>query len=93
MPDATVNEYAKNWLDIKKAEKKPRTSESYGKSIEKFLEFLGHDAALDISLLTKTHVTAFRNNLARKVGPGTENWFHGLCWGCSPVCDRRKLSD
>ena len=74
VPDATVNEYAKNWLDIKKAEKKPRTSESYGKSIEKFLEFLGHDAELDISLLTKTHVTAFRNSLAQKVGPGTVNF-------------------
>jgi hypothetical protein len=41
VPDASVNEYAKNWLDIKKVEKKPRTSESYGKSIEKFLAFLG----------------------------------------------------
>jgi len=49
VPDASVNEYAKSWLDIKEAERKPRTFESYGKSIEKFLEFLGHDAELDIS--------------------------------------------
>ena len=71
VPDATVSEYAKNWLDLKKAERKPRTFESYEKSIQKFLEFLAADAELDISLLTKTHITAFRNNLAQKVGPGT----------------------
>ena len=59
VPDASVNEYAKSWLDIKESERKPRTFESYGKSIEKFLEFLGHDAELDISLLTKTHIAAF----------------------------------
>jgi integrase len=74
VPDATVTQYAKNWLDVKEAERKPRTFESYKKSIEKFLEFLGHDAQLDISLLTKTHITAFRNNLFQKVGPGTVNF-------------------
>jgi integrase len=74
VPNASVNEYAKGWLDIKEAERKPSTFESYGKSIEKFLEFLGHDAELDISLLTKKHITAFRNSLAQKVGPGTVNF-------------------
>jgi integrase len=74
VPDASVNEYAKNWLEIKGVERKPSTIESYEKSIEKFLEFLGHDAELDISLLTKKHIAAFRNSLAQKVGPGTVNF-------------------
>jgi integrase len=74
VPDATVKQYAENWLGVKEAERKPSTLESYEKSIEKFLEFLGHDAELDISLLTKTHITAFRNNLVQKVGPGTVNF-------------------
>ena len=74
VPDASVKEYAKNWLEIKGVERKPSTIESYEKSIEKFLEFLGHDEELDISLLTKKHIAAFRNNLAQKVSPGTVNF-------------------
>lgn len=67
VPDASVDEYAKSWLEIKRVERKPSTIESYEKSIEKFLEFLGQDAELDISLLTRTHIAAFRNSLAQKV--------------------------
>jgi site-specific recombinase XerD len=44
-----------------------------GKSIQKLLTFLRHDADLDISLITRAHVAAFRSELAQKLAPGTAN--------------------
>jgi integrase len=74
VPTATVRQFATNWLNAKKAETVSRSWDSYQKSINKFLAFLGHDAELDISLLTKTHITAFRNTLTQKVSSGTVNF-------------------
>src|SRR5260221_1907216 len=74
VPTATVRQFATDWLNTKKAETVSRSWDSYEKSVKKFLGFLGHDAQLDISLLSKAHITAFRNALNQKVSAGTVNF-------------------
>jgi integrase len=74
VPTATVQQFANDWLKTKKAEIVSRSWDLYEKTIKKFLAFLGGDAELDISLLTKTHITSFRNAITQKVSPGTVNF-------------------
>jgi integrase len=74
VPTATIRQFATNWLNTKNAEMGPRSWDSYEKSMKKFLAFLGNDGELDISLLTKAHITAFRNGLTQKVSAGTVNF-------------------
>jgi hypothetical protein len=58
VPTGTVRQFATNWLNTKKAETVSRSWDSYQKSINKFLAFLGHDAELDVSLLPWHFFTA-----------------------------------
>jgi integrase len=58
---------------VKRPEVAQSSWDKYRKSIEKFLTFLRHDAELDISLITRAHITSFRNDLAQKVAPATAN--------------------
>ena len=74
LPSTTTEQFAADWLKAKKAETKPRSWECYRNVVGKFISFLGNEAQLDISLVTKTHITAFRNSLVEKVQPGTVNF-------------------
>jgi integrase len=73
LPAATVEQFANDWLNAKKSETKPRTWESYETVIRKFLAFLGDESQIDISLITKTHITGFRASLTEKLSAGTTN--------------------
>ena len=73
VPKATVREFAEEWLKVKRPEVAQSSWDKYRKSIEKFLTFLRNDAELDISLITRAHITSFRNDLAQKVAPATVN--------------------
>lgn len=73
IPKATVRQFAEEWLKVKRPEVAQSSWDKYRKSIEKFLTFLRHDADLDISLITRAHITSFRNDLAQKVAPATAN--------------------
>jgi hypothetical protein len=74
VPTATVQQFATDLLNTKKVETVSRSWDSYEKSVKKFLAFLGSDAELDLSLLTKTHITTSRNALTQEVSPGTVNF-------------------
>ena len=73
IPKATVRQFDEEWLKVKRPEVAQSSWDKYRKSIEKFLTFLRHDAELDISLITRAHITSFRNDLAQKVAPATAN--------------------
>ena len=73
IPKATVRQFAEEWLKVKRPEVAQSSWDKYRKSVEKFLTFLRHDAELDISLITRAHITSFRNDLAQKVAPATAN--------------------
>jgi integrase len=70
---ATLAEYAKKFLAEKKRELKPNSYESYQKSVEKLLEFLGRRATEDIGELSKSDIVGFRDHLVGKVAVGTAN--------------------
>src|SRR6266481_4466298 len=74
IPSDTVKQFADDWLETKKAEIRSRSWDTYEKAIKKFLAFLGNDAELDISLLTKAHITTFRNSVAQRVSSTTVNY-------------------
>ena len=69
VPKATVREFAEEWLKVKKPEVAQSSWDKYKKSIDKFLIFLLHDAELDISLIAQAHITAFRNDLPKRLRP------------------------
>ena len=73
VPKATVREFAEEWLKVKRPEVAQSSWDKYRKSIDKFLAFLRDDSELDISLIARAHITAFRNDLAQKVAPATAN--------------------
>jgi integrase len=74
VPTASVRQFTADWLNTKKVETVSRTWDSYEKSVKKFLVHLGSDAELDLSLLTETHITGFRNALTQRVSPQTVNF-------------------
>jgi integrase len=74
LPAASVRQFIKDWLAIKENETSPATYATYQKSTAKFLTFLGTDAERDIAEIRQTHVSSFRNSLAKKVAPGTANF-------------------
>jgi integrase len=73
-PGATVRQYIEDWLSVKKDETATATHAAYQKSTAKFLAYLGIDAERDIAEIRQTHVSGFRNSLAKKVAPGTVNF-------------------
>jgi integrase len=73
VPTATVRKYVEGWLANKKNETETATYAAYKKSADKFLTHLGPDAEREIADIRQTHVSGFRNFLAKKVAPGTAN--------------------
>jgi len=73
LPSTTVEQFVADWLKAKRTETKPSSWESYRNVANKFVAFLGDEAQQDISLLTKIHITGFRNSLVEKVSPATVN--------------------
>jgi integrase len=74
LPTATVRQYVEDWLAIKQPETAHATFAAYQKSTAKFLAYLGMDAERDIAEIRQTHISGFRNSLAKKVAPGTANF-------------------
>jgi integrase len=74
VPSATVRQYAEDWLKVKQPETARATFAAYCKSTNKFLAYLGADGERDIAEITRTHISGFRNALAKKVAPGTANF-------------------
>src|SRR5437899_364866 len=47
LPNATIREWSKRWLECKALENEPRTHERYETTMNRFLEFLGKKADKD----------------------------------------------
>jgi integrase len=73
-PSATVHQFIDAWL---KGKAPPVVAQSthdfYRKSTKKFLEFLGTEAELDLSAVTRKMITEFRNQVAQKASATTTN--------------------
>ncbi len=73
LPNSTVREYLKSWLDIKQVEVSKGSHARYTDAANALIEFLGTRADNSLDHITKTDVATFRNWLAGKLAPGTTN--------------------
>ncbi len=71
--EPTLREYIETWLDAKKPSNAPSTSVFYRNATSKFIEWLGERADKEISRVTGTDITAFRNHRAASAAPKTVN--------------------
>src|SRR5277367_1683695 len=65
LPSATIRNWCTRWLETKKLEAEPRTSERYETSLRRFLEFLGGKADEDLDALNVNDVLRFRDFVAQ----------------------------
>jgi integrase len=73
MAIATVREFGKTWLAMKGGETSPGTMESYRKTIQTFVAFLGPKADRDLAEVTRNDLIGFRNQLAESLSPASVN--------------------
>jgi len=73
LPTASVRTFIFEWLKNKEHEVAPASLASYRKSTNKFLEYLGAAADLDLASVTRRTLVEFRNTIARKAAPKTVN--------------------
>ena len=74
VPFATAGTFIEQWLKLKRPELAQSTYDSYRKSADKFLTFLGEGTNGDIGMIRKHRIAEFRNHLLEKVQPQTCNW-------------------
>ena len=73
MASASTRQCLENWLNLKKLEATDKTHRRYKVVVDELLTFLSTKADRDIALLSAKELTDFRNDLARRVSPGTVN--------------------
>lgn len=73
LPSQTVREYFGGFLRRKEPEVTPATFAYYRSNATRFLSWLGPKADDDLSLITRTHLTDYRNHLAELVAGKTVN--------------------
>src|SRR5262245_21779788 len=73
MSSASTRQCLENWLSLKKLESSQKTHKRYKVVIDELLKFLGTNAERDIALLSAKELTDFRNDLIKRVSPGTVN--------------------
>lgn len=71
---ATLRNYVTDWLAIKEQEAARASIVAYRKSADKFIAYLGTSADLDIADIRQSHITGFRNDVAKRLAPQTANF-------------------
>ncbi len=74
LPNSTLKEFLASWLKRKELEAGEATHVRYGVVVEQFLKHLGTKANADISHLTSREITAFRDDLAKRLAANTVNF-------------------
>jgi len=69
----TVRRFAESWLKRRESEIRPRSFITYKSIINRFVEFLGKDSDMDLRLLQKEQVLAYRDSVAERLSPRTVN--------------------
>jgi integrase len=73
LPASSTRTYVANWLKVKSPEVAGTTLVFYRKGLDKFIEFLGPAADMDISTVARTTIIEFRNAIAQRSSPKTTN--------------------
>src|SRR5271165_500807 len=78
IPIATTRRYFSDWLKMKALEVEPGSLELYAKAVNKFLNFLGDRAEMEICTVTRASIVEFRNSVAATVSAATTNGDLGI---------------
>jgi integrase len=73
LPSSSIKEFFDSWLKRKEIEAGETTHTRYQAVVEQLNSYLGARAALDITHLNAKEISGFREDLSRRVSPGTVN--------------------
>jgi integrase len=91
VPNATIRDWCKRWLDSKMLEAAPRTHERYDVSIRRFLKSLGSKADKDLSVLRPDDLICFRDNTAKVLSATSANMDLKVVRACLYAAIRQDL--
>jgi hypothetical protein len=93
VPNSTIRDWCKRWLESKGGEAAPRTHERYEVSIRRFLQFLGTKADKDLTALRSDDLIRFRDNTAKSLSIGSTNMDLKVIRACLYAAQRQDLLD
>jgi len=93
VPNATVRDWCKRWLDSKELEAAPRTHERYEVSLRRFLKSIGPKAGKDLTALRPDDLIRFRDNTAKVLSPASANMDLKVVRACLYAAQRQDLVD
>lgn len=73
LPSSRLDDFFEGWLKRKELEAGEKTHAKYSSVVSQFKEFLGNKVKRDVSSITAADLTRFRDDLAKRVTPGTVN--------------------
>jgi len=91
VPNATIRDWCKRWLDTKKMESAPRTHERYALSIRRFLSCIGDRVDRDLTALRSDDLVRFRDKTANDLSPASANMDLKVVRACLYAAQRQDL--
>ena len=73
LASSSIKDYLQSWLKRKELEAGEATHTRYAGVVNQLLQFLGARAGVDITHLNAKEITEFREQLSKRVSPGTVN--------------------
>lgn len=91
IPNATIRDWSKRWLENKALETAPRTHERYETSLRRFLQTLGTKADKDLSSIRVEDIIRFRDNTAKILSTTSANMDLKVVRACLYSAQRQDL--
>jgi integrase len=91
LPTATVRVWSSRWLETKKIEAEPRTSERYETSLRRFIEFLGSKADEDLDALKVDDILRFRDFVSTRLSATSTNMDLKVVRACLYAAQKQDL--
>ena len=73
LPSSNIKEFFESWLKRKLLEAGENTHSRYKTVVDQLTKYLGNRAALDITHLNAKEISGFREDISKRVSPGTVN--------------------
>lgn len=91
IPNASVRDWCKKWLEAKALEAAPRTHERYETSLRRFLKSLGPKADRDLTTLRPEDIIRFRDGTAKILSTASANMDLKVVRACLYSAQRQDL--
>jgi integrase len=73
LPTKTARAFLNGWAEARKVDTKPRTHAAYAQIARDFIKALGSRADLDVSMITKSDVSKYREGVRQRTSVATAN--------------------